>query len=148
MKRILKSLEELRDFAKEIADKILAGGKFKGAVVLALAGDLGAGKTTFAQAFAKELGVKERVLSPTFLIFRSYKLKAKNYQLFYHCDVYRLKDEKELEVLKFSDILNNPQNIVLIEWADKIKEILPKDAVWLHFSHGKSEGERVVDYSL
>ncbi len=158
MKLILKNLDELRDFAKEMADKVLNNKSHKKAVVLALEGDLGAGKTAFAQALAKELGVKERILSPTFLIMRKYQIPKFKIQInskaqtlknkldnFYHLDVYRLKDKEELLMLGFKEILKDSQNIVLIEWADKVKKIIPKDAMWFKFSHGAKESERIVE---
>lgn len=143
---ILKNAAATKSLARKLALEILKDGKpRKGAVVLALVGDLGAGKTTFAQGFAGALGIKGRITSPTFLIIKSYKLKAISYKLLYHIDAYRLHDPKELADLGFEKILKNPQNIVLIEWADKVKKLLPPDTRWLKFRHGEKESERMVD---
>ncbi len=141
---ILKDEHATRDFAKKIAVDVLnkpRGGK---AMILALVGDLGAGKTTFAQAFAKALGVNDRILSPTFLIFKRYAIACGGFSNFYHTDAYRIKNAAELDVLGFAQILKDQRNIVLIEWADKIKEIIPRNALWLEFKHGNTLNERVV----
>lgn len=133
--------------AEKIAADILKSGPHKDhARVVALVGDLGAGKTVFVQGFAKALGIKRHLPSPTFLIFRNYDLQATGFSRLYHVDVYRLTDSGELDVLDFDKILAEPRNIVLIEWADKIKEILPKDTIWLNFTHGGKETERIITH--
>ena len=127
----------------------------RGALVLALQGDLGAGKTTFTQGFFKGLGIKRHAVSPTFVIMRRYRVPKsrgdkrqvasdKGFADVYHFDAYRLKKAEDLEVLEFDDILSNPKNIVLIEWSERVREVLPKGAVWLRFGYGKMENERVI----
>ncbi len=116
----------------------------KRAFVVALEGELGGGKTTFLQGFAKGLGIKEKILSPTFVILKRFKisrlirvssaagenLKFKN---FYHLDCYRIRKAEEILDLGFKKIVSDPGNIVAIEWANKIKKIIPKNALWLKF---------------
>jgi len=114
------------------------------ALIIGLQGDLGSGKTTFIQGFAKGLGIKRNLTSPTFLIIRNYKLLTTYYKLLYHIDCYRIKKAKELTVLGFKEIINNPTSLVLIEWADKIKRILPKKMIWIKFEHGRKENERII----
>lgn len=104
------------------------------ATVVGLYGDLGAGKTTFVQAAAKALGVKETLNSPTFLIMKSYPLPSTLYRLLIHIDAYRLKNSDELRRLRFDELLANPKNLILIEWADKVADLLPKDHTKLHFA--------------
>ena len=118
------------------------------AFVVGLVGDLGSGKTTFIQGLAKGLGIRHRLTSPTFLIIRSYKLQTINYKLFYHIDAYRLKKSRELLALDFKKIITNPNNIILIEWADKIKQSLPKKMIWIRFEYGKKENERTINIGL
>ena len=95
-------------------------------MVFGLVGNLGAGKTTFIQAFAKGLGIKAKVTSPSFVLM-------KNYKNFYHIDCYRIKNHKDILALDFKEIISNPKNIIMIEWAEKIRKILPKDAIWIKF---------------
>lgn len=120
-------------FAKKIL-KIKAKNK---ALVLGLAGELGAGKTTFLQGFAKGLGIKEKINSPTFIIMR----RIKN---FYHFDCYRIKNPKEILELGWQKITSNPKNIVAVEWADKIKKILPRETLWLGFKSINKNARRIM----
>jgi len=122
-----KSLKQTNKIALGLAKKAL---KSKRPFILGLKGNLGSGKTTFIQGFAKGLGIKDRILSPTFVILKRFKIKDKN---FYHIDCYRIKSPKEILDLGFKEIISNSQNIVAIEWADKIKKIMPKDTIWLKF---------------
>lgn len=127
-----------------MAKDILVLSSTNHAAVLALKGELGSGKTTFVQGFAKGLEVKERVLSPTFLVIKEFELSHTNKTRFYHIDCYRLESSQELLDLGFKSIIANPKNIVVIEWADKVKDILPKDTQWIHFSVTK-ENSRELD---
>ncbi len=105
------------DFAKTL----------NGGSVVALYGELGAGKTTFAQGIARGLGIKNRIISPTFIIVRSYKVRIKDKGLriknFYHIDLYRIEDEKGLEGLGLDEILNDEESIIVIEWAEKLARL-------------------------
>ncbi len=109
--------------------------------IIALEGELGAGKTTFIQAFVKALGVKEKVKSPTFNILKKYKipnvpiLKLHAPRFVYHIDCYRLKDHKEAIPLGIQDVFKEKNCIVLIEWPERIKKILPKKLVLVHIDH-------------
>lgn len=113
-----KSAEETRAFAEKFAGEFLEGG------VIALSGDLGAGKTTFAQGFAQGLGVTHRIVSPTFLIIRQYPIPDKK-SFFYHIDLYRMENIN-LKDSGLEEILSEPSNIVLIEWAEKLGVGLPQ----------------------
>jgi tRNA threonylcarbamoyladenosine biosynthesis protein TsaE len=157
-----KNTKQTQKIAAELTKKVLRSGLCqKYALVVALVGDLGSGKTTFVQGFAKALGIRHRIVSPTFLIFRRYEIskKIRNPRLagrqakseirnFYHVDLYRIHHIKELDILNFKSILHSPFNIVLIEWAEKIKKILPKDTIWINFQHGNKENERIIITSL
>jgi len=146
-----RSSRETKKIAAQLAKKILKEKNQFGhrAKVIALVGELGAGKTTFVQGFAKALGIRQRITSPTFLIFRKYKIPlnqlTKNQLLnFYHVDLYRVHSVKELKVLNFKNILHSPLNIVLIEWAEKIKKSLPSNTIWINFEYGKRPMERKI----
>ncbi len=97
----------------------------EGATVIALHGDLGAGKTTFVQSLAHTLGVTEHVTSPTFTIMKGYETTDEVFQNLIHMDAYRIDDESELTPLRFSEILATPQTLFCIEWAEKIVGALP-----------------------
>jgi tRNA threonylcarbamoyladenosine biosynthesis protein TsaE len=111
---------------------------------LALEGELGGGKTTFLKGFAKGLGIKEKILSPTFILIKKFNIEhqTSNFKHFYHIDCYRIEKPKEILNLGFNEIIRNSKNIIAIEWADKIKKILPKRVIWIDFRfRNKSERE-------
>jgi tRNA threonylcarbamoyladenosine biosynthesis protein TsaE len=117
--------------------------KTKSLVVLGLVGGLGAGKTTFTKSLIKALGSKKKVTSPTFLIMRKFVLKNK--RKVYHIDAYRIA-VYDLVHLGAKEIFKSP-NIVIVEWADRIKKTLPKDTVWINFAYGKKENERQLTFN-
>lgn len=120
---------------------VFVGERLKPPDVLALIGDLGSGKTTFVQGIAKALGINIPVNSPSFLILKEYKGKYK----LLHADVYRLKEPLiELENVGFHEYLNNDY-IIVIEWADRIKELLPNEYLEILFEH-KSPNERNISF--
>lgn len=165
------SAKETQKIARMLAEELLRAPRRRGARVVALKGDLGAGKTTFAQGFAAGLGVKENVLSPTFVLMKIYPLgatthdkrntvhdkrrttndtkrtikgKHRGFKHFIHIDCYRLASPRDLAHLGFKEILKDKDAIILIEWADRIKKILPPDAIWLRFTHGAKQNERCI----
>lgn len=115
------------------------GGKLRGGEILALVGDLGSGKTTFVQGLAKGLGIKGRVVSPTFIIMRQYTIPISNIKhlasSFYHVDLYRLETnlENEIASLGLTDVCGKKDGVVAIEWAEKIRELIPASAIWINF---------------
>ena len=140
------NIKETKELAKKLARKMPAR-------VYALVGDLGAGKTTFVQTFLRELGVKGTITSPTFVLMKKYychcegamtRHSARSNLFIYHIDAYRLEKTKELLDLGFKKIISDPQNIVLIEWADRVKKIIPKNAFWIYFEHGETVKDRVI----
>ncbi|MCX6722450.1 MAG: tRNA (adenosine(37)-N6)-threonylcarbamoyltransferase complex ATPase subunit type 1 TsaE [Candidatus Staskawiczbacteria bacterium] len=132
-KYITKSYKQTQKLGLDFAKEILKLPTKNGAVILGLQGNLGGGKTTFLQGFAKGLGIKEKILSPTFVILKHFKIKNIKFKNFYHLDCYRLKDEKDILELDFKNIISNPENIVAIEWPEKIKKVLPKNIVYIDF---------------
>jgi tRNA threonylcarbamoyladenosine biosynthesis protein TsaE len=131
--------------AKQLMRTSIGLAKKKIAVVVALQGTLGAGKTTFTQGFFKGLGLKRRAQSPTFIIMRRHRIpKNRNFKDIFHIDAYRLKNAKHMQALDFQNILSNPQNVILVEWPERIKKLLPKNTVWIFFKHGKKENERTI----
>jgi tRNA threonylcarbamoyladenosine biosynthesis protein TsaE len=123
-------LSEVKSFAASLAKQL------HGSEILALVGDLGSGKTTFAQALAKALGVKQKVLSPTFIVLQEFptKRQTKTGKLItlVHLDLYRTKNFRELKALGLDQIWGQPQTITVIEWADKIKKHLPPNTTYIN----------------
>jgi tRNA threonylcarbamoyladenosine biosynthesis protein TsaE len=122
------SVQETKKFAKEISKKTKQG------QVVALKGDLGSGKTTFSQGFAKGLEIDQHVGSPTFKLVSEYVGSSLN---LYHVDCYRLNSLQEFLNLGGENLLLPDNGITLIEWADIIQELLPKGTIEIEFSRVK-----------
>ena len=127
-------------FAKELLKK----SKGRQIVIIGLIGELGSGKTTFLQGFAKGLGIKAKILSPTFIICRKFPLYGFSPRCFYHLDCYRIQRAKEMFQIGFREILAGPTNIVAIEWADKVQKILPKNTLMLKFEFIDENTRRIT----
>ena len=145
MEIIAKSANETKKIAALLAKKIKEKPQPKQALIVALEGGLGSGKTTFIQGLAQELGIKENVLSPTFVIQKDFSLSLKNFRNLYHIDAYRLKNPQEILDLGFADLIKNPENLIVIEWADKVKKILPKHIMKIKFFNlGKNQRKILI----
>jgi len=147
-----KSPRETKKIAQNLAQKITKE-RTRKAVILSLEGELGSGKTTFLQGFARGLRVYEKIKSPSFVIMRKYSIrqsktrKCLEFNFFYHFDAYRIEKPSEILALGFENIIKNPQNIVAIEWGDKIKKILPKKIIKMRFKH-RGENKREITIKL
>ena len=104
--------------------------------VVCLYGDLGSGKTTFTQGIAKTLGLKHLPSSPTFILMQQYKTSKSDIPILYHLDLYRLDTEKEIEQIGVSSLLDHNDGLLVIEWAEKAKSLLPDRRVDVFFSYG------------
>lgn len=124
---------ETKTMGKILAEEILKTAPRIGAFVVGLKGNLGSGKTTFLKGFARGLKVRAKILSPTFVIIKKFKIPKSQFQTFYHIDCYRIEKPKEVLKLGFKEIISNPRNIVAIEWADKIRKIIPPKTMILEF---------------
>lgn len=116
--------------------------------VIALSGVLGVGKTTFVQGFAKGLGIKEKIISPTFVLIRQHKIPNSK-RVLYHVDLYRLAGNQIANSLGLEDLMSNLTSVVLIEWAEKVKDLLPKNTIWISFktlneNHGSSNKREIT----
>lgn len=115
------------------------------ATVVALSGELGAGKTTFAQAAARALGVEETVNSPTFVLEKIYALSGQKWERLIHIDAYRLKSVDELRTLGWNEIVADKHNLIVIEWPENVPRAIPETA--RHISIDIGEGEaRTIHY--
>lgn len=131
---ITYSSKETQKLGENLAKQI------KGKAIIALYGDLGGGKTTFIQGFARGLGIKARIISPTFIIIRSYKLKKNN---FFHIDLYRIQSKDDIKGLGIEELLNSKKDIIVIEWAEKLGEFLPEKRIDIFFED-KGEDKRKI----
>lgn len=129
------SENETKKIASKLARKIKAN-------VIALSGELGAGKTIFVQGFAKGLGIKEKIISPTFVLVRQHKIPNTKGTL-YHIDLYRLENNIDIKQLGINEIISNPDNLVLIEWAEKLAE-LPKGALKIAIQKNTTDSRTIL----
>lgn len=120
MEREIKE-ENLKQIAKEIIDEVSLIRKDKASLVI-LSGELGAGKTALSKEIAKYLGVKDKIISPTFVIMKIYKTKDKNFKKLIHIDAYRLSKSNELLVLGWAEIMKDKGNLILVEWPENVPE--------------------------
>ena len=130
---ILKSISKNLKETSLLAKKFLAGisKKHKTALLVLLSGNLGAGKTAFVKQVAKILGVKEKIISPTFVLMRKYTLPPPlprggarraegSFRYLIHIDAYRLENKKELVALNWDAISRDPNNIIFLEWPERV----------------------------
>jgi tRNA threonylcarbamoyladenosine biosynthesis protein TsaE len=133
----IKNEDETKRFGFALARELQAGD------VVALIGELGTGKTALTKYIAEGLGVKEEVTSPTFTIVKEYKSGKLP---LYHFDVYRLSGEEEMYELGYEEYFYG-DGVCIVEWADKIKNIIPKNSKVIQISYGDGEFERVYQVS-
>ena len=143
MKYLSKSSEETNKIAKDFLNTLKLG---TGAAVVALQGDLGAGKTAFAQEVGKILGVVENMHSPTFVIEKIYQIDFKNFKRLIHIDAYRLEKDSELLHLGWEEITKEPENLILIEWPENVAGIIPESAKRISFKF-IDETTREINYA-
>lgn len=133
MTKVLETFNEKETYSlgKTLGESAVPG------EVICLDGDLGVGKTVFAQGFAEGLGINGPVASPTFTIVQTYE---KGRLPFYHMDVYRLEDEDELEAIGGSEMLCG-EGVCLVEWGSRVEGLLPEGTLWLRLEKDLSRGE-------
>jgi len=129
-----------QDFAKTLRNKD----------VVCLYGILGSGKTTFVQGLAQGLGIKNRIISPTFVIVRNYRIKRNDSKVknFYHIDLYRMENEKDIGSLGIEEIINGKNSVAVIEWAEKLKKRCLGKGIGIEFFYGKNDTRKIVFRSL
>ncbi|MDY2960126.1 MAG: tRNA (adenosine(37)-N6)-threonylcarbamoyltransferase complex ATPase subunit type 1 TsaE [Hornefia sp.] len=129
----LRNKQEVMKFGESLAKDMYPGD------VLALVGELGTGKTTLTKAIAKGLGITELITSPTFTIVKEY---TSGRLPMFHFDVYRLESGAQLTAVGGEDYFH-AGGVCIVEWADKVAEILPDDTKVIFLEYGKEEGERI-----
>ncbi|OGG58688.1 tRNA (adenosine(37)-N6)-threonylcarbamoyltransferase complex ATPase subunit type 1 TsaE [Candidatus Kaiserbacteria bacterium RIFCSPHIGHO2_02_FULL_49_16] len=126
MRKQSLTLETLAKLAVEFAGHLSP--KKDRATVVALFGDLGAGKTAFAKALARAYGIEDDVTSPTFVIEKIYTPAKGPFSRLIHIDAYRLNSAHDLEVLGWDELLQAPSNLILVEWPENVERAIPSDA--------------------
>ena len=130
---LLRSEQEVMEYGFRLGQEAVPG------QVIALTGDLGAGKTTLTKAIARGLGIEETITSPTFTIVKEYR--SGRLPLF-HFDVYRIGDIDEMYELGYEEYFFG-DGLCVVEWADLIEELIPEEALWISIAYGEKEGERI-----
>ncbi len=141
---ITKNAQETTEFGRNLARELQEHRGGDGATVLCLYGELGSGKTTFTQGFAKGLGITHRLLSPTFIIVRRYQLPKNSSGFLYHLDLYRLQLDSELEELGLSEMFADSESFVVIEWAEKLTKNLPEKRMDISFTVDEQGRHRIT----
>lgn len=144
MQLISQSAADTRAIAARFADRIRIEMTARtSALVIALRGDLGAGKTTFTQGLAHALGVQKLPKSPTFMLAKQYPIPGGPLSL-WHLDCYRLTGHRDLASLDMHHIFNDPDAIVIVEWPERIGDALPRDHVEVHFQHAGDDTRSIT----
>ena len=140
----IKGPKKMKEFAAEFARELSGG------TVLALHGELGSGKTTFVGGLAEGLGVGHNVTSPTFNVMKLYAVDSscgpvqdKKIMRLYHIDCYRIDSPEDLRNLGFHEWLSDAHGLVVVEWAAKVRGLLPADAIELRFVHLGDDCRRI-----
>jgi len=133
--------EALQQEAKVFVSRLSQ--KKEGATVVALSGELGAGKTTFVQGMALALGINDPITSPTFVVEKIYELSGQPFSHIVHIDAYRLKNAEELASLGFHTLVSDSANLMCIEWAENVRELIPTNAIRVTLSVLKEGGRRI-----
>lgn len=132
------SEKQTLNFAKKFS-KNLTGGQ-----TLGLIGNLGAGKTVFTKGLALGLGIKKNITSPTFVLMKVYPIKSKSIKQLVHIDAYRVKSTSDLTAIGAEEYFSRPDTIIVIEWADKIKLILPKKTRLIKIYSQKNNLRKII----
>lgn len=135
--RITHSFEETQKVGFEFGQSLHAGD------IACLYGDLGSGKTTFVQGLAQGLGIQRRIISPTFIIMRTYEVGSS--KKFYHIDLYRTETEHDIKGLGILELLGDQKTIVAIEWPEKMGGLVPKKRVDVYLE-SLNENERKITF--
>ena len=144
----IHNITELEAFARGFVAHLPTAGESSKATVIGLRGELGAGKTAFTKAVAKILGVELNVTSPTFVLLKKYALSAQKFSNLIHIDAYRLKNAHELEVLGWTELLADSQNLIMIEWPEIVAEAMPVYTKYLDFKHVDEKTREITETEI
>jgi tRNA threonylcarbamoyladenosine biosynthesis protein TsaE len=138
-KIITKSAEETAEIGQDLARSL----DREVPHILCLYGQLGSGKTTFTQGFARGLGITSRLLSPTFIIVRRYQIPKKESYL-YHVDLYRLNKASEMAGIGLPEIFTDPEAYTVVEWAERLGELLPKRRIDIRLATAQDDSHVIT----
>lgn len=138
MKVVSHSEKATQKFAFDFAKKL------KGGETIGLIGELGAGKTAFVKGMAKGLGIKKVITSPTFVVMKVYPVKHETIKYFVHVDAYRVKNAASLTAIGLEDYIKSNNSVVVIEWVDLVKGVMPKCRQILYFNHKKNIQREII----
>ncbi len=142
MERMARTLEDLETQAAEFV-RGLEPVEW-GATLVTLSGELGAGKTAFTKAVAKTLGVEESVTSPTFVLEKIYQLSGQKFERLIHIDAYRLEKGSDLQPLGFDELMENPKNLIFLEWPERVAHGLLVVSATLKFEVQPDDSRKVT----
>lgn len=136
---ITGSSEETFNLGKEFS-KRLEGGE-----IICLSGDLGSGKTTFTQGILRGFEIEGALGSPTFMLMKEYDIKDAKFNIkkVYHIDTYRIAGEDDIISLGWEELLSDKINIIIVEWPEKIKSIIPRKAIWINFKYVENDKRKI-----
>ena len=144
--RTTHSLKETQEAAQEFLHTLESESVGNGALVVGLYGDLGSGKTSFTQGLAKALGIEMPVLSPTFVIEKRYDTLHSRFKKLVHIDAYRFESPDELLKLRWGETLGALENLVLIEWPERVASVLPDTMKKIKFTF-IDEHTRTIEFN-
>ncbi len=144
MEKVTHSLEEFTAVAEAFVKSLAKNPA--GATLITLSGDLGAGKTALVKVVARTLGVEGDITSPTFVLMKSYELPAGPWKRLIHIDAYRLEGGTELAPLHFDEVVQQADNLVMLEWPEKVHDTLPRASVHISIET-LAEGARKITYA-
>jgi len=144
MEKVIATLAELEAEARHFISSIAPSER--GATLVTLSGELGAGKTAFTKAVAKILGVEETVTSPTFVLEKIYLLggETAKFSRLIHIDAYRLESGKDLAPLGFDELMQDAGNLILLEWPEKVVDALPEPAVKISLTPHEGDSRTIA----
>lgn len=122
------SLEQLPEFVSYFLNEVSSINSGT-SLLVELSGNLGAGKTTFTQELARQLKISEKITSPTFVLMKKYEIDFGQFKKLVHIDAYRIEDVSEISILNLPEIFADKENLILLEWPEKIAEILPEKKI-------------------
>lgn len=141
-----KIIADLPALEAEVSAFVAGLSKDRYATLITLSGELGAGKTAFTKALAKALGVEDHVTSPTFVLEKIYQLSGNPFARLAHIDAYRLTDGGELAALGFDELMSDPENLVVLEWPEKVADMLPTPTIRITLE-ALPDGSRRITYA-